>query len=287
VGSAGRSSGARPRNRGALQWLAAPSTSDHACAGYSSDAERARLVVDWFVAGLELGQRCLYVSEGPAESALAELPAVLALDAAVHSGAIVTASFSDLYEVNEPMDPERRLGWYAESVGRAVDDGYSGLRVIGDMSPLIPDPQLRREHLRWEQLVDRYMAEHPFAALCLYDRRSAPAVDAIVCSHPLHGAGDHPFSLYAVGSRAAALTGELDASVRGVAAEVLEALPDADETLDVGALDFLDRVAATVLRDVLVRRRAAGRPLRVIGATHAVRGVWDACGFDPSLLTAA
>jgi anti-anti-sigma regulatory factor len=284
---AGRSGGARPRNRGPLRWLEIPSLSDHACAGYATDAERARLVVDWIVAGLELGQRCLYIGEGPAESVPAELPAVLAVDVGVRTGAIVTEAMLDLYDLSKPVDPERRLGQYVAAIERAIADGHTGLRVIGNMTTIVAHHRRRREHLLWEQYVDRYMAEHPFAALCLYDRRCGRGVDAIACAHPLHGEGDPPFAVYGTGDRTSAIAGELDASVWEIAAEVFDTIPDGDEVLDLEDLDFIDGGAAAILCDVLVCRRAAGRPLRVVGATHAVCQVWDSCGFDPSLLAVA
>jgi ABC-type transporter Mla MlaB component len=266
--------------------VAAPSLTDHACAGYSTGVGHARLVTDWLVAGLELGQRCLYVGEGSADVVPAELPAVLALDAAVRSGAIVTASASDVYDLTAPVDSERRLADYAAALDQAVEDGYTGLRVVADMTALVTDPTRRPAHLCWEQYADRYMAEHPMAAMCLYDRRRVARLDAIECAHPLHGTRDHPFALYGLDAHAAALTGELDESVWEVVADVLAALPDRDERLDLTGLTFVDGGSAAILCDVLLCRRAAGRPLHVVGAAHPIRRVWDACGFDPTLLAA-
>src|SRR6516165_8310900 len=137
--SAHPSGSARPRRVGSLVGSGAPRVSDHGCAGYSTDQERAWLAIDWMVAGLELGQRCLYVGEGPHDALLAELPAVLALDVALGSGALSVMSSSEVYDVTAPTDPESQLAVYAATVNRAVADGFAGLRVVADITPLVVD----------------------------------------------------------------------------------------------------------------------------------------------------
>ena len=285
--SAHPSGGARHRRVGSLAGSGPPKVSDHGCAGYTTDQERARLAVDWMVAGLELGQRCLYVGEGPHDALLAELPAVLALDVALGSGALSVMSSSEVYDVTAPTDPESQLAVYATTVNRAIADGFAGLRVVADITPLVVDPARRPAHLRWEQVADRYMTDHPMAPLCLYDARRVDGLDAVMCVHPVQRVDNPTFALYGVGPGRAAVAGDLDGSVRHAVEEALAALPDTDESLDLSALTFADGRGVSILHAALHRRRDALRPLRFTGATHHFRKVWELCGYDPSLLEAA
>jgi anti-anti-sigma regulatory factor len=239
------------------------------------------------VAGLELGQRCLYVGDGPHDALLAELPPVLALDVALGSGALTVMSSSEVYDVTAPTDAASQLAVYAATVNRAVADGFAGLRVVADITPLVVDPARRPAHLQWEQVADRYMTDHPWAPLCLYDARRVAGLDSVMCVHPLQGVDNPTFTLYGVGPDRAALAGDLDGSVWDAAEEALDALPDTDESLDLSALTFADGPGVSILYAALQRRHDARRPLRLTGATRQFRKVWELCGYDPSLLEAA
>jgi anti-anti-sigma factor len=262
-------------------------TSDHACWRYSSDAERADAASAWLADGLRLGQRSLYVADAPPAGLLADLAAVPGLPAAVESGALIVMSSSAVYDLSAPIDATAQLALYAAVVDQAVADGYRGVRVAADITPLVLDPARRPAHLHWEQVADRYMTEHPLAPLCMYDARRVKGLSAIASVHPLQGPDEPVFGLYGDGPHRAALAGEVDGLVADVLAEILICLPETDEVLDVGGLSFLDARGAWTLHSELTRRRGLGHHVLLTGASRALRRVWDICGLDQSLFLAA
>jgi anti-anti-sigma factor len=254
--------------------------SDHACWGYATDAERRSLATGWLADGLRLGQRALYVADGAAPALATELAALPDVDDALAHGALVVQPATAVYDIGQPIDADRQLALYDGAVRQAIDDGYRGLRVAADITPLIADRALRHAHLRWEQLADRYMTEHPLAPLCLYDTRRIDGIDAIAAIHPLQGPAEPMFALYGAGPDTAALAGQVDACVADVLAEALAGLPDDDTRLDLTELEFVDGHSAFVLHEELSRRASAGQRIAVEGASPAVRRVFDVCGFS-------
>lgn len=274
------------RRAGALDPDAGAGVSDHACWGYASDSERGELACAWLADGLRRGQRALYVAPGDRDALIEELAGIPDSAGWLAAGSLGVIPSTEAYDLSVPIDADVQLAMYAGAVDQAAADGYEGVRVAADLTPLVADERRRPAHLRWEQVADRYVAEHPLAPLCLYDNRVIHGIDAIVCVHPLQGPAVEPFSVHGAGGDAAALAGELDAFTAEVVAEVLGGLPRTDRRIDVSALDFIDARSAWVLQHELQRRRAEGQTVVLTGASPRLRRVWDACRFDRSLLDA-
>jgi anti-anti-sigma regulatory factor len=275
------------RRSGRLDGAGPPQVSDHAALAYGTDADCAAIAVQWLLDGLELGQRGMYVAEGSTDELAAELRAAPPLTAALERGAVVVASSTDLYDLSTPIDAAAQLALYAGAVDQASADGYRGLRVVADITPLVEDRGRRDAHLRWEQIADRYIADHPLAPACLYDTRRVRDIDPIVCAHPLQGPAPSQLAVYGVGPGRAVLEGEVDTFGARLLGQVLAGLPATDRAVDLGRLSFVDGHAAWVVHEELRRRRDAGQDLVLTGASPTVRRIWDACGFDPSLLEVA
>jgi anti-anti-sigma regulatory factor len=270
-----RRSGTYPRPGGGL--------SDHACLGYHSEIERLQHVERWLEQGLQLRQRCLYLTDEPPGQAESLLVRNHDLDVARRQGALVVGTTSDVYGEGDAGSP---LAFFASTVERASADGYQGLRVVADMTAMVADPQRRLDHLRWEQLADRYMTSHPLAGLCLYDARRVTGIDAVVFAHPLQGPREPPVALYGLGPDSSRLEGEVDSTMYRPFAELLTSVPASDVFIDVSDLGFVDARSAWILHRQLQSRRAAGQALVLAGARPVLRRMWDALGFDPAFLAA-
>jgi hypothetical protein len=206
--------------------------------------------------------------------------------AALDSGALAVFPSSELHDLSAPIDARAQLRVYAAAVDDALAAGYTGLRVAVDITALVADPARRPAHLRWEQYTDRYIAEHPLAPLCMFDTERVANMDAIAGVHPIQGPNEPLFALYAVSASAAILAGEVDAGVAETLAEMLQAMPDTDTSIDVSELSFVDGRAAWTLHRELLRRRDNGQSITLTHSTRMLRGVWRACGFDASMLAA-
>lgn len=256
----------------------------HACWSYSTEAERARVAVEWLGDGLDQGYRAVYVADAPAGELFAELAELPDRDEAVADGALLAFRTADLYDLSAPIDAAAQLAVYTAAVEQARRDGYAGLRVAADITALVEDPARRPAHAHWEQVADRYISQHPLAPLCMYDSRRVADLEAIVACHPLQGPDAVPFSIYAAQPHGAAATGELDVASHAAFREILAGQPESDRVIDVSRLKFLDGRAAWLLHSHLVERRVAGHPLVLADPPDVLRRVWSVAGFDAGFL---
>jgi anti-anti-sigma factor len=276
----------RARRAGALRVSDRFGLSDHGCLGFRDEAERAAAASAWLADGLRAGQRGLFVADLSAEALVAELSAVPDLQGALESGALRVAEAAQMYDLSQPIDAPTQLAAYDEAVSEALADGFTGLRVAADVTPLVLDAARRPSHLAWEQFADRYMLVRPLAPLCLYDTRQIADFFALACVHPLRGPDPGPFGLFAATAGVARLEGELDAGIAAQLAMALHSLPRTDATLDMTGVTFVDGRATAVLYAYLAARRAEGAPLLAL-QSRAVGRVWQLCGFDELLLEPA
>jgi anti-anti-sigma regulatory factor len=200
---------------------------------------------------------------------------------------LVVLSTSDAYDLSVPIQPDAQLAMYDGAVDQALADGYTGLRVAADITPLIADDSRRASHLHWEQFADRYIAERPLAPICMYDTRSISGIEPIACVHAFQGPKEPAFAVFAESASRVALAGEVDGIAAAHLEEILRCLPDGDERIDLTGVSFVDGRGAWTIRAAALRRKDEGRPIRLVGAQPAFRRVWELCGFELSLLEVA
>lgn len=171
----------------------------------------------------------------------------------------------DIYPVG---DPAAQVEVYAVATAAALADGYTGLRVAADATPLVRSAGQRAAFAAYEHLVDRYLADHPFSALCGYDVRvlGAVAVAELACVHAAHNVAEVPFSLHGTaGPGGVALSGELDGTDADLLAWALDrAAPpvvDGEVVVDGAGLEFIDHRSLLRLADY-ARGRGATAVLR-------------------------
>jgi hypothetical protein len=129
----------------------------------------------------------------------------------------------------------------------AVAAGYRGLRVAADVTALVRTPRQLEAFARYEYRIDRYMRDHPFSALCAYDRAALgdAVIAQVACLHAESNAAV-PFRLHACppADGCAALSGELDLSADELLTATLrraDLSPTGDEVvLQAAGLRFAD-----------------------------------------------
>ena len=269
-----------PRPSGAR----APGYSDHGCWAYSSRFERDDAAVEWLLDGARLGQKLVAVT-ADGDAGLGLLAAITESPDAELLRGVTYYRVDELYDMARPIDPRAQLAMYSAHVARAIVDGFNGLRVFCDATPLIADPARRASHVRWEHVADEWMAEgNPLAALCAYDIGVVGGQpQSVLAVHPLrHGPpAAAQFGLYWESGRRV-LEGEIDTFAVPALADALTALPAGPVDIDARRLSFLCARAATTLARW---GRGDGAPrLRLIGAPPIVRRVWKVLSLDTRML---
>jgi len=243
------------RQHGPLSSAAGLGLHDHACLAFSDDAAFLAAGLDFLADGERLGQRLAYAGSLQRDR--------------------LRERFGDL-------GAAVRLADHAAATERALADGFTGLRILAEVTDLVRDRSRVAAHVHWEGAADRYMAEHPLAALCCYDRRVLPAerMGDLACAHPALVGPDRlaPFRLFAGDDGALAVAGEVDVLAADAFGRVLELVtpPEGDVVLDLAPLTFMDHHGLRVLSGHAARLRSRGLRLEIRGVPGELRAAADA-----------
>jgi anti-anti-sigma factor len=259
--------------------------SSHICWSYRSDAEHRDFLVEFFNAGLAANERLMYVA--PLDQLQATLPelagAGIDVGALTERGVLSVDDVDGAYLFEGAVQPDVRLAGHALLVGQALRDGFAGLRVCSEITPLLGTDGVCDEWCGYEIRADLLISRIPSIVVCACDlRQTRPEmVSDLHAVHSLHtGAAtdDSPFQLHA-GPNGLALSGELDASsAERVGRWLSDALRDLPEpVIDVEGLEFIDAAGMWALLD---SAHALPEGLRLKGTSPKFRQAWSVCGYD-------
>lgn len=260
-----------------------PGASDHICWVYDEDDAAFDTAVRRFLAGgLERRERVLVVGNRVIESIRSADDGLGDADALIADGSLRTLTTAEAYESTGEFDPVAQRSFYDAATAEALADGYTGLRVVAEVSRLAQDDDRRASLVEWEHLADEYVAEGSgFTAMCAYsDRLSPEALSDVAAVHPqVHGATP-VFQVFFDEDRVA-LAGSVDTFSAGQLARVLASSPVGRDgaVLDVGRLDFADVAASRVIARWAQDLGARSVPLEVRGASPLLRRMWEVLGL--------
>ncbi|HEX8745454.1 MAG TPA: MEDS domain-containing protein [Thermoleophilaceae bacterium] len=257
------------RRHGHVHTAAGLGLQGHACWLYADEQELRDAALAFLEDGVELGQRLMYLGPGSVEKLRRDLDGLTALDHLLATGGLRIMPLENVYEVGAAVDPLAQLAVYSAATSAALADGYTGLRVVGDGTPLVLDAELWRAHTHWETVADRFMARHPMAALCCYDRRALPdeILHDLGCVHRSSNAPAVPFRLFA-GREGMGIGGEVDAFSADGLLRLLDSAtpPDGDLVLELDELDFIDHRGVLAIADHARELARGGRRVHLRGA---------------------
>jgi hypothetical protein len=201
---------------------------DHIGWVYSGLDEFVALSVPFLAEGASRKERLMFVAEDPDPDPLAELAE------SVEPGALQVASIAEVYGASGIVDPQAQRDTFAGVLAEALEDGYSGIRVAADNTPLVTDDERLRAWINWEIVADHFMSEKAVTGLCAFDQEqtSVDVLRHLATLHPLSSA-DSPvpqFRLYADGG-SLLVDGELDATAMDYVWLALENLPAKTEVV--------------------------------------------------------
>ncbi|MEV6298994.1 MEDS domain-containing protein [Actinoplanes sp. NPDC051861] len=256
---------------------------DHVCLLVDDEPLRTRSLVAFMRAGLRDQNRVIYQGRG-GEQVEAELIAQ-GVDVATlrRRDQLRITLTGPSYVRGERFDPVATLATWRAEAARARDDGYLGMRAVGDMS-WASRPIPGTEQLAWyEAQVNRLFAEGFATGVCLYDRSlfDVSQMRGVIRSHPSTVTTETDPRLIPL-LRATRITdplglrleGEADLSNRQALQAVVEHLVEesADTlTLDVSDLRFADAAAVRALL-------CGQRRLRLLGCSRSLRRMFDIQG---------
>jgi anti-anti-sigma regulatory factor len=213
---------------------------DHLCWAYDEFGEFNSAVTEFLGEGLTQGLRVCYIGDGDTATLWNDLRD---LDPTHRAAAQVQPLGAAANAVMEPVGQVHKIAAATED---ALAAGFGGLRVAVEATPLVRTRDQLDAVARYENLVDRYMIDHPLSVLCGFNRAELgdATIAQLACLHPTVHRGAPPFRLHASSCAAAALSGELDATSVGVFSRALwwaDLRPATGEfVIDASELTFID-----------------------------------------------
>jgi anti-anti-sigma regulatory factor len=272
------------RAEGLLTEPAEAAHADHVCWVYADADDLAETAHSYLEAGLARGERLLCIGEpvlriGRTTGPLADVDGLRA------RGTLQVLVLEEAYRSTGTFTREEQLAFYEAATRAALQEGYSGLRVVAAASALAGDPADRAELLRWEHLADDFIASRSgMMALCAYRADlDGDALADMAAVHPLvHIAdGDPPFRVWFDGGTLA-VSGALDTFGADRLQRVLTGshVDRPVVVLDLSRAEFVDVGGCRTLALWARRLEDRGARLELVGTSGVFRRMWDLLGFD-------
>ncbi|HYR27338.1 MAG TPA: MEDS domain-containing protein [Thermoanaerobaculia bacterium] len=161
---------------------------DHVCTLYSNRDEQLTAAIDYLRAGLDRGERCLYVccEHSPDEFRAGLRQAGIDVDAEEARGALLLLTKHDGHLKGGCFDPDAMINMLHVAVKDALDAGFAGLCAAGDMSWLLDEAQGSERIAEYEARLNAFYPSSRALGLCLYNRNRLPAatLDHGLATHP-------------------------------------------------------------------------------------------------------
>lgn len=244
--------------------------------GYHDRDEFLCAAAQFIDKGLARNELVQFVADGSPK----ELRSALTNAGVRHDPGVRVTSAVEFYPTSAGgvLDPDAAIAGLHEAARQAIDEGYTGLCIVGDATALVRHPEGRNAFARYEFLADRAIAGLPVTAMCAFDV-TALGQDAaeLVCLHPEVGESVTDFRVHAAEGVSFAIDGEIDAASAGLFDDTLRRVwpligGSDDVVIDVGTLRFVDH---NVLLGLDERAGRGGRRVVLRDAGPLVRRLVD------------
>src|SRR6476620_487196 len=143
---------------------------DHASWAYEDLPGLRAACTTYLGDGLLRGERLVYVGDRQHGHLVDDLAGLANRDAMLDSGQLEVHTVDELYRGDGQFRAHVQVEAFRRRAEQAVDDGYTGLRILGDITELIVDESLTQQLIEYEVAVDAMFASRPALALCAFDR---------------------------------------------------------------------------------------------------------------------
>ena len=149
---------------------------DHVAFFFKSNEERLDFVIPYMVAGIRNLERCVYiVDENTVPEILAEFKkAGIDINAATANGVLSVVTKHDTYLRHGIFDPEKMITDLDRDVKHALQNGFTGLRITGEMSWALDLPSALSRLCEYEHELYRHWPAQ-LAGLCQYNESLFPS----------------------------------------------------------------------------------------------------------------
>ncbi len=161
-------------SRGSVQQL---QRGQHACLLYDRHEDPLAVVAPFAAAAFQQGERCLFVVGELDPARIEQSLRAAGVDVAlqVSRGALVLVSRWEVSFPGGEFDPAAMIGFVRQAIGQTLADGFTGLRVVAEMTWALQLGVGANKLIHYEALGNHLYPDEPLVAVCMYDRSRFPA----------------------------------------------------------------------------------------------------------------
>jgi anti-anti-sigma regulatory factor len=252
-------------------------TGNHACVVYDDESHLVDTVAGYLSEGLDRGEQVGYFGWGTPAALRGRLGGLGDVERLVERHGVVVTSLDAYYLRQAVPDATVRHAFWSDATARALDRGFSGLRVVTETTPWLALPDQRRVFLEGEQVLTGYGRDHPFKMMCVCEHAvlDDEGLNELLAVHAATPGRGVPFRFHTDAAADVRLEGEVDGFSAPVFERLLDALPPAGPhvVVDATALAFIDHTSLLALERQAMRAGWDGIVLR--GAAPLVAHLID------------
>jgi len=162
---------------------------DHLCCLYETEEEHRALLTPYLRQGLELGEKVLYIVDAyTAETVLDYLRYDgVEVKPYLDSGQLNILTAKDAYMRDGIFNPDGMIELLRNETERALAEGYSALRVTGEMTWALRGLPGSERLIEYEAKLNTFFPGSKCLALCQYDRRrfNPDMILDVLATHPI------------------------------------------------------------------------------------------------------
>ncbi len=178
-----------PSSEYSIRSIATLQQGDHLCCIYETEEEHQAVVTPYIIKGLEQGEKVMYIVDvHKAETILDYLRSEgIDVDGYLKSGQLSLLTSQESYVKDGVFDPESMISLLRSETEHAINEGYSALRVTGEMTWALRGPPGSERLIEYETLLNEFLPGSRCLAICQYDRRrfDADVLLDVLRTHPL------------------------------------------------------------------------------------------------------
>jgi hypothetical protein len=161
---------------------------DHLCCIYRDFKDQMGVIIPYFVSGLGNHEKCLYITDekGKEDICSAFRRAGVELEKHIVSGQFVFLTNEDAYLKGGCFDPDRMIAALSEAERDSLKDGYTGLRVTGEMTWIFTGLPGTERLIEYEAKLNMFFPGSRTIAICQYHepRFSPDLLLDVIHTHP-------------------------------------------------------------------------------------------------------
>ncbi|MGM0410792.1 MAG: PAS domain S-box protein [Bacillota bacterium] len=164
-------------------------TGDHVVLIYEKENEYIKSIISFVKESLKRDEKCLYIDDKKQLKKIKKelFNQINNLENYIQKGQLLLLSKEETYAADNNFDSDQMIELIKEETNKALDEGYNGLSITGELNEVLNFENGKKEIIDYEwKLNHRVFNYFPVVALCRYDinKYDNDIIKAVIELHP-------------------------------------------------------------------------------------------------------